>query len=423
MRVLISGAGVSGPTLAWFLAKTGASITVVEKREAILPHGQNVDLKGSAITVIKKMGLLDRVRQSNTTEKGTQFVDSKGQPFASFPVKDGFSASLSSEFEILRGDLAAILYETSRECPSVKYFFGTTIKEVILNDDKTVRVKFSHGVVEDFDLLVAADGQSSEIRQQCFPAECVNVIDQGMYAVYWTVPRLSSDNDWWNIYIALRSRIITLRPDPYGTIRAMFTRMPCNRDEEMAWLEASKNGKQAQQELLKEDFADAGWQSHRLLNEIEGAPDFYFQVLQQIQMSKWSNARVVCIGNAAYAPSPVAGGGTSLAIIGAYILAGELSKINRNGHPSKAFEAYETIYRPFVEEEQKVPAFVPKIAHPETGWHRWLLHSGLWVLSKGLSKLAAVPRLGNNFDQNSRDNFPLPYYPTLDIKASQIPTS
>lgn len=422
MRVLISGAGVAGPTLAWFLAKTGASITVVEKSEAILPHGQNVDLKGAAITVIKKMGLLDRVRQSNTTEKGAQFVDSKGEPYASFPVKEGFSASLSSEFEILRGDLAAILYEASREYPSVKYLFGTTIKEVISNDNKTVRVKFSHGGVEDFDLLVAADGQWSKVRQQCFPTEGVNVVDKGMYAVYWTVPRLPSDNDWWNIYVALRSRIITLRPDPYGTIRAMFTRMPCTQDEEIAWLGASKNGKRAQQELLRKDFADAGWQSHRLLNEIENAPDFYFQVLQQIQMSKWSKSRVVCVGDAAYAPSPVAGGGTSLAIIGAYILAGELSKLDGKEHPSKALEAYESIYRPFVEEEQKIPSFVPGIAHPERAWHRWLLQSGIWSLSKALSTLAVIPRLGKNWDHNSKDNFLLPYYPRLDAKAPQITT-
>jgi 2-polyprenyl-6-methoxyphenol hydroxylase-like FAD-dependent oxidoreductase len=423
MRVLISGAGVAGPTLAWFLAKTGASITVVEKGQDILPHGQNVDLKGTAVTVIKKMGLLDRVRQSNTTEKGTQFIDSKGDPFASFPVKEGFSVSLSSEFEILRGDLAAILYEASRECPEVKYLFGTTIKEVISNDNDTVAVKFSHGKVKEFDLLVAADGQWSKVRQQCFPTECVNVIDKGMYAVYWTVPRLPSDNDWWNIYVALRSRIITLRPDPYGTIRAMFTRMPCSEDEEMAWLEATKNGKQAQQELIRKDFADAGWQSQRLLNDLEHAPDFYFQVLQQIKMSKWSNKRVVCVGDAAYAPTPVAGGGTSLAIIGAYILAGELSKLDEHEHPSKALEAYENTYRPFVEEAQKIPSFVPAIAHPKTAWRRLLLQYGLWTLSKVLSVIAAIPRLASNFEQNSKDDFPLPYYPKLDIKTSQIATS
>lgn len=423
MRVLISGAGVAGPTLAWFLAKTSASITVVEKSQAILPHGQNVDLKGTAVTVIKKMGLLDRVRQSNTTEKGTQFIDSKGEPFASFPVKEGFSASLSSEYEILRGDLAAILYEASKECPNVKYLFGTTIKEVISNDNDTVTVRFSHDKVEEFDLLVAADGQWSKIRQQCFPTECVDVIDKGMYAVYWTVPRLPNDNDWWNIYVALRSRIITLRPDPYGTIRAMFTRMPCNKDEEMAWLEASKTGKQAQQELLRRDFADAGWQIQRLLNDLEHTPDFYFQVLQQIKMSKWSNMRVVCVGDAAYAPSPVAGGGTSLAVIGAYILAGELSKLDENEHPSKAFKAYESMYRPFVEKAQEIPSFVPGIAHPETAWHRWLLQSGLWTLSKVLSMVAAIPRLAKNFDQNSKDDFSLPYYPRLEMKTSPIANS
>ena len=115
MRVLISGAGVAGPTLAWFLAKAGARITVVEKAQSLLPHGQSIDMVGSAIKVTKKMGLMDVVRRFNTTEKGSQFIDSKGRPFAPFPVKEGSTASLSSEFEILRGDLAADLYEAPKK--------------------------------------------------------------------------------------------------------------------------------------------------------------------------------------------------------------------------------------------------------------------------------------------------------------------
>ena len=416
MRVLISGAGIAGPTLAWFLAKTGARITIVEKSNSLLAHGQNIDLKASAITVVKKMGLMDQIRRFNTTEKGTQFINPKGQPFAPFPLTEGSSASFTSEFEILRGDLAAILHEATKDHPNVKYLFGTTIKEVVSNNDDTVKVELSHGGVQEFDLLVAADGQWSKVRKQCFPPECVNVVHTGMYVAYCTIPRVSSDNDWWNVYLALESRLISLRPDPHGTIRAMFTRMPCNDAQETAWMEAAKSDRKMQVELLRREFADAGWQAQRILDAMEQSPDFYFHVIEQIKMSKWSNSRVICLGDAAFAPSSLTGEGTSLAIIGAYILAGELSKLNDGEHPSKALVAYESTFRPFVEESQKIPLFVPAIAHPETAWKRWLLHGFMWVLSK----VAAIPWLVNRSGDNSNDDkFPLPHYLSFDDESSK----
>lgn len=414
MRVLISGAGIAGPTLAWFLAKAGARTTIVEKSRILLPHGQNIDIRGSAITAIKKMGLLDQIRRFNTTEKGTQFINPKGRPFAPLP-QEGSSASFTSEFEILRGDLAKVLYEATKDQPNVNYLFGTTVKKVVSNDENAVKVELSDGEVQEFDLLVAADGQWSNVRKQCFPPESVNVVDKGMYVVYWTVPRLPSDNDWWNIYHALESRVIHLRPDPHGTIRAMFTRMPCNDAQEKAWLEASKSDRRTQEELLKREFADAGWQAQRLLGAMDQAPDFYFQVIQQIKMSKWSDCRVVCLGDAVFCPTLLTGMGTSLAMTGAYVLAGELSKLDGGEHPSKALEAYESIFRPFVEEVQKIPFFFPAIAHPETAWKRWLLQSCAWAFSKAV----AIPWLFNRSGESNDDGFPLPQYPSLDDGGSK----
>ncbi|KAI9852678.1 MAG: hypothetical protein M1824_001825 [Vezdaea acicularis] len=408
MRVLISGAGIAGPTLAWFLAKAGARVNIVEKSRSLLRQGQNIDIEGSAITAIKKMGLLEEIRRFNTTEKGTQFIDSKGRPFAPFPQK-GSSASPTSEFEILRGDLAEVLYEATKDHPNVHYSFGTTIKEVVSNDQDTVKVELSNGEVQEYDLLVAADGQWSKVRKQCFPPESVSLVDKGMYTVYWSVPRLPSDNDWWNVYLALHSRIISLRPDPHGTIRAMFTRMPSNDVQKKAWLEASKSDRQAQEELLRRDFGDAGWQAQRLLDAMEQAPDFYFHVIQQVKMSKWSSSRVVCVGDAAYAPTPLTGMGTSLAIIGSYVLAGELSKLDDGEHPSKALHAYESTFRPFVEDIQKIPFFIPAIAHPETAWKRWLFHAFMSTLSK----LVKLPWFGSRSGESNDDGFPLPQYPKL----------
>lgn len=409
---MISGAGIAGPTLAWFLAKTGARVTVVEKSQSLLSHGQNVDISASAVTVIKKMGLIDETRRFNTTEKGTQILGPNGHPLARFPVKAGSTASPTSEFEILRGDLAAILYGAKKDHPNISYLFGTTVKDVVSNDDKAVKVQLSSGEVQMYDLLVAADGQWSKVRKQCFPPECVGVVDKGLYVAYWTTPRLPSDNDWWNVYLALKSRVITLRPDPHGTIRTAVSLMPCNDAQKQAWQEASKGGKEMQEELLRKEFADVGWQAQRLLDAVAQAPDFYFQAVQQIRMSTWSSSRVVCIGDAAHAPTPLTGMGTSLAIIGAYILAGELSKLGDNEHPSKTLQAYESAFRPYVERIQNVPFFVPAIVHPKTAWKRWLFHTAVWAVSKAL----AVPWLVSRFESSNNDHFSLPHYPSLDDK-------
>ena len=151
---------------------------------------------------------------------------------------------------------------------------------------------------------------------------------------------------------------------------------------------------------------------------MDQAPDFYFQPIQQVKMSKWSNSRVVCIGDAAYAPTPLTGQGTSLAITGAYILAAELSKLDHGKHPSKALEAYESTFRPFVEEVQKIPFFVPAIAHPGTAWKRWLFQT----FASALSKVVAIPWLVNGFgksNESNDDGFPLPQYPSFDEKDSK----
>jgi 2-polyprenyl-6-methoxyphenol hydroxylase-like FAD-dependent oxidoreductase len=417
MRVLISGAGIAGPTLAYFLSKTKAAshITILEKAPSLLAHGQNVDVAGCAVTIIRRMGLLEKVREFNTTERGTQLVDAEGVAYAQFPIREGSTASFSSEFEILRADLARMLCGTAKGEDGVGFEFGITIIKVLENGKDGVEVELSNGEVRVYDLLVAADGQWSKIRQQCFPDEEVQVVDKDMYAVYYTIPRQPEDSNWWTVYHALQSRIITLRPDPHGAIRAMFTRMPCSEAQRAEWRGALRGNRKLQQELVRREFIDAGWQARRLLGAMEQAPDFYFQAIQQIKMAKWSTSRVVCLGDTAFAPTPLTGMGTSLAIIGAYVLAGELSKLSNGEDLAKGLVAYENTLRPFVEQVQQIPSFFPGAAHPETRWQRWLLQTCLWILSKA----ATIPQLVNLFSgsksaEEQDDGFQLPHYPNLD---------
>jgi flavin-dependent dehydrogenase len=169
MHVLISGAGVAGPAMAFFLAKTGARVTIFEKAHELLPYGQNIDVNGSALILVKKMLLMDQLRKYNTTEKGSQFISPKGKTFAPFPVREDSTASLTAEFEILRGDLSLIFYEATKHLANVTYTFGTTIKNVVSNDDDIVKVETSNGDVQEYDLLVAADGQMVEGAETVLP--------------------------------------------------------------------------------------------------------------------------------------------------------------------------------------------------------------------------------------------------------------
>lgn len=426
MNVLISGAGVAGPTLAWFLAKTGARVTIFEKAASLLPHGQNVDIQGTARTVVDRMGLTEEFRRNHTGEKGTRLIDPKGRPIAPFPVREGMnSVSATSPYEILRADLSKLLWNATKDRPNVTYKFDTTVAKILQNDATSVKVETNHGDVAEYDLLVAADGQWSKVRKQCFGGGSdddgavrgndegeVKVVDYGMRIAYWTVPRRPDDDDWWNIYAVLPAKAMTTRPDPHGTIRAMVTCLPGPADATQAeWTAVARQGRPAQEALVRKEFAGAGWKADRLLADMSRAPDFYFQMTQQIRMPRWYKNRVVCLGDAGYAPSPLTGMGTSMAINGAYVLAGELSKLREGEAPLRALEAYDQVYRPFVEEYQQVPPVFPKYVHPRTPFQRWLFHTTLSTLSRVVTIPWVLKRFGSN-DQD--EDFKLPSYPALE---------
>ncbi|CAO1623645.1 unnamed protein product [Parajaminaea phylloscopi] len=382
MRVLISGAGVAGPALAWHLAKLRASVTVLERSPEALPHGQNVDIRDSALDVLRGMGVLEKVRGAFTNEVGAQFLAPDGRPVASFPLMKGYATSPTAEFEVMRGDIAAILYDASKEFENVNFRFQTTVQDVLSNDDKSVRVRLSNGEEHEYDLVVAADGQWSPLRRKVFRADSVKVVDKNLFFAYWTVPRGEQDDNWWKLYTGLKRRVMMLRPDPHGTVRALVGKMPEPGAEREEWDRAYKQGREVQQDLVRRQFKDIGWEAERLLGAMKDAPDWYFHGIQQIKMDKWSNSRVVCLGDAACAPTALTGRGTSLALLGAYRLAGELSKLQPGQHPRAAFEAYEEGFKPHVESVQDLPSFIPGLMYPRGRLHRWCLQTFVATFSK-----------------------------------------
>ncbi|MBE9600807.1 FAD-dependent monooxygenase [Pedobacter sp. MC2016-24] len=349
-KVLVSGASIAGPTLAFWLTKYGFDVTLIERSKSLRLGGQNLDIRGAGRAIARMMDIEKEILKANTGEIGLQFVNRDNKIEAAFPMGDG--DSFTSEAEILRGDLVNILYNRTKD--QVNYIFGKYIK-TINQDDSSVKVTYSDGENAVFDLLIAADGVRSTTRQLLFGDE-PKIKFVGLYNAWYTIPKKETDTKWARWYTAPGSRVLLIRPDNHGTMRASFSFL----SDRMGYQELP-DGEQKQ--LLKEKLSGAGWEERRLMEEIEKNDDVYFDGISQIHAPRWFNGRSGMIGDAAYCPTPLTGMGTTLAMVGAYLLAGELSRHDKH---EDAFLAYEKRMRPYVEDVQQLPPGVPWLAHPKT---------------------------------------------------------
>lgn len=362
-KILISGASIAGPTLAYWLHKYGFNVTVVERSPGLRLGGQNIDVKGPAKEIALKMGIAEKIRALNTTEVGLRFVNSKNQTLAEFPAES--SMSMTQELEILRGDLVKILYDHTSE--DVRYIFGDRIIRLDQTGDE-VEVLFGSGKKDKFDLVVSAEGIGSGTRDLAFGSRpCYKYL--GLHTAYLTIPKKITDSRWARWYNAPKGIVFMLRPDNYGETRASVTFLA----EENEYRDLDE---QTQKKALIKRIQDAGWESERLVNGIGESSDLYFERVSQVKADRWSKGRVVITGDAAWCATPIAGKGTDLAMAGAYILAGELSKAE---HHEEAFGNYEKIMRPYVEKCQKLPPGIPGIVYPESKWGIALLNQCIRV--------------------------------------------
>lgn len=371
-RILITGASVAGPAAAFWLNRAGYDVTVIEQAPELRPGGQNIDIRGSGREVLQLMGLEDAVRARNTGEIGTRFLDENGTVVSEFGVEEGEGHDgPTAELEILRGALSEVLVDA---CPdSVSWRFGVSI--VAVDDgEEGVAVELSDGSHEVFDLLVVAEGVGSHTRGLVFGDEPQERA-LGMYVAYATIDRAEADDNWWNWLIVPGARQAGLRPDDEGTTRAMLNFMagsPTLHGLDDAEVRAA----------LREEFKDVGWEVPRILDGIDESDDLYVDYLRQVACPTWHRGRVVLLGDAAWCVTPLGGGGTSLAITGAYVLAAYLSQADDGGHEA-AFAKYEQWLRPIVDDAQDLPPGTPKIAAPQT-------RAGVQLLKWGI-KIAALP--------------------------------
>ena len=415
LKILISGAGVAGNALAFWLSKLGHDVTVVERFPGLRVNGLQIDLRGHGIEVMKRMGLERSFRSNAAPEEGMQLVDRLGKRWAYFPAnKSGKGAqSITSEFEIMRGDLCRIMYDVAKD--RVKYVFGTSI-DGFEEKGGVVEVRFADGKTDRFDLLVGADGQGSRTRKMMLGYDTADGLQPLNECVaYFTIPRPIQDGEDYigTGYIAPGGRIVlTRRHSPHKIQVYLMGKTITER------LKSVQRGNvKEEKEAFAEIFRGAGWQTEAILEALKENDDFYCEHQGLVKLDCWSRGRVTLIGDAGYCSADT-GMGTSCAMVGAYVLAGEIGKYcGRPSDPSDntqnglftALKAYEDKFRPFIDTVQHGigdPSFFDKI--PWTPFTISIAYRAMWAVS-----LLRLDLVGNWFLNQNLDGWDLPEYEML----------
>ncbi|MFJ8827658.1 FAD-dependent monooxygenase [Streptomyces sp. NPDC102467] len=345
LRVLVAGGGVAGQTLAFWLTRGGHEVTVVERFSTLRASGAQVDLRGQGIEAVERMGLLETVRGRLVDEAGVAFVDSRGKPKATIMANTSGKGrqTLTSEYEIMRGDLVRILHDATKD--DTEYIFGKSV-DGFDQDERHVTARFSDGTSGEYDLLIGADGQGSHIRRALLPEGFDPYWRVGIHIAYWFVPRIASDSNIRDTYMIPGGRQIMRRSHNATETQVYFVM----REESAEASAIHRAPVEQQQKFWADRFYDAGWQTERFVEGMKTSPFFYSQEIAQVRTDTWSKGRVVLAGDAAHCASPYSGMGISGGLVGAYVLAGEVNR-HADDLPS-ALANYDRVLRPFVNEIQ-----------------------------------------------------------------------
>ncbi|MEU4114781.1 FAD-dependent monooxygenase [Kitasatospora sp. NPDC028055] len=344
--VLVSGAGIAGTALAYWLQRYGFRVTVVERAPALRGGGQAVDIRGNALEVVDRMGLLAEVRARRTGLRGMSLVDGDGRELrrtTEWTVTGGPVGG--PDVEILRDELAELIAGATG--PGVEYRFDDTI-DTLVQHGEGVQVRFRDGEERSFDLVVGADGLHSNTRRLVFGPERDYLHPVGCYVAGWSVPNHLGLDRWEVVHQAEDGwgcLVMTVRDNAelrvfvdFATDEPLDRMLPRDRAE--------------QRKLIAERAAHLRWEVPRFLAGMWETEAFHYDVVAQIRMDRWSQDRVALLGDAGYCCSPFTGQGTSVALTAAYVLAGELHAAD--GDHRTAFPAYEQRLRGHVAANQAI---------------------------------------------------------------------
>jgi 2-polyprenyl-6-methoxyphenol hydroxylase-like FAD-dependent oxidoreductase len=344
-EVLVSGASVAGTAAAFWLGRHGHSVTVVERHRGPRPGGQAIDVRGPALTVLDRMGLLGAAQKRKTQIRGSSVVDRDGNEVSRDTESTPTGGPIDSpDIELLRDDLVELLYGASQW--TADYIFDDTI--TALDDDgAAVRVTFERAAPREFDLVIGADGLHSNVRRLAFGPE-ENFIERlGTHAAIFTVPNFLGLDYWqmWHYGDSTMAGVYSARNN--AEARAMLGFVETD-------LRIDYRDIEAQFAELERRMTGDGWVRPQLLDYMRTAPDFYFDEMSQITMDRWSRGRVALVGDAGYCCSPLSGQGTSVALLGAYILAGELKSASHDGTADheRGFANYQREFGDYVQRNQ-----------------------------------------------------------------------
>ncbi|AHH95225.1 FAD-dependent monooxygenase [Kutzneria viridogrisea] len=338
--VLISGASIAGPALAYWLRRYGFDVTVVEKANTLRGGGYPIDIRGTALDVVERMGLLPDLRAAHVDTRQITFLHPDGSPITSIRPDALAGGVEGRDLEVRRGDLAQALYATVRE--DVEFLFNDTITALDEHADG-VDVTFRGGTHRTFDLVIGADGLHSGVRALVFGPE-----EQFHRYLGYCFAGFTMRNDFGLSH----EGVIRNTPGRAAVLYAVGESENLHGFLNFARPEPPFDAFRdpaAQRDLVAEVFAEDGWEIPRMVTAMRAADDLFFDVVSQIHLPRWSSGRVALVGDAAYAPSFLTGQGTSIALVGAYMLAGELAT---SPDHTTAFTAYEQATRPFVELNQ-----------------------------------------------------------------------
>ncbi|MEU7062878.1 FAD-dependent oxidoreductase [Streptomyces sp. NPDC046161] len=371
MRILVSGAGVAGPVVAYWLTRHGFRVTVVERAAAARRTGGHaVDLFRPAMDISEKMGVLRRIEERATgTDRMTVFQEGVRRPVR-VDLSRIFGAASDRHVEVMRDDLSDIYRDAARD--DVEYLFGDSITAISPDG----QVRFENAAPRRFDLVVGADGLHSNVRHLCFGAESRFSAYTGAYFGVLTLPNVLGLDGELLMHVGVGRTAGIYGARHLGEARALFL----FRSERE--LDHDHRDVPGQKELLRAAFEGLHPDVDRRLDELDRTPAFYFDSITQLRMDTWSRGRVTLVGDAGYCPGPAVGGSTSLAVVGAYVLAGELARAG--GDHEHAFPAYERAMAEHVRSSHAAALSAAKTLIPRS-------RLGVRGLAQGARLISALP--------------------------------
>ncbi|WP_328387380.1 FAD-dependent monooxygenase [Nocardia sp. NBC_00416] len=347
LRILVAGGGIAGNAVALQLLRAGIRTTVVERSTAPRPGGQAVDLRGPSKEVIERMGLMTGVGKYQLHEEGMSVVDRTGRDVYQMPAEMFDGNGPVAEIEITRGDLNRVLLdELDTVTGELDYRYGEWI-DALTQDDTGVEVRFASGDTERFDLVIGADGVHSATRRLAFGPEEKYSTYLGGYMSFFTIPTPEGVRPNWMTMHAVPHAAVGIRPDgDPATSKAIIT-LRTDHDPSL------RGDVDAQQRLIRTMLADAGWLAPTVLAAMADTTDFYFDELARIDLPTLTAGRVTLLGDSAFCGSPMTGMGTAMALVGAYLLAGEIAS-TPDDLPT-ALKRYEEKATPFLAKAKEMP--------------------------------------------------------------------